>query len=545
MEVQWTPPRAKADPNIRIAYMSDVRMADETGRVWCKRFELLAPIGTGATAAVYRALDRETKSHVAVKVLHKSLRGDAEAVRYFAQEGRLAARIVHPHLLRAHYYGLRNGTPFIVFELVPGERLTQVAAMRPMPWRRLGTIVLQVLDALAKLHEESVLHGDIQPDNVIVQQTTLGQDFAKVIDLGFASARGCSRLTLAPEPPSEIHGTPGFIAPERLAGLEPDARADLYSVGALMYFLLTTRQVPDISLAPDELGIPAPSIMAPGARIPRAIDAIVMRALSDVDDRFPNAAAMAGALRDALAQPEHVPAVAVLPTTPAPVDDPAPAVSDGKSTIQLQTPGPDAAPDRPPATLVSAAIQVDAGADADEHNPSDPPAEAVLRAPWRTPSRAQLVVGVCTGLVLCLAALAVLWRISAAQDGSPVAAQAMNTAPPDDINTAAIHRPIPAVPPASLPLPPPPPEPDYTPVTPSKTTKKASDERVSRMRGQIRRCKPLLPFSKSTVTVEADRDGQTRIHFSGHAARGDFGRCVGRVAAQTKLARDERLAFKL
>jgi serine/threonine protein kinase len=236
MDVQWTPPRAKADPNIRIAYVSDVRMADDTGRVLCRRFELLAPIGAGATAAVYRALDRETKSHVAIKVLYKGLRGDAEALRYFAQEGRLAARIVHPHLLRAHYYGQRNGTPFIVFELVPGESLTQVAAMRPMPWRRLGMIVLQVLDALAKLHEECVLHGDIQPDNVIVQQTTLGQDFAKVIDLGFASARGCSRLTLAPEPPSEIHGTPGFIAPERLAGLEPDARADLYSVGALMYF---------------------------------------------------------------------------------------------------------------------------------------------------------------------------------------------------------------------------------------------------------------------------------------------------------------------
>ena len=545
MEVQWTPPRAKADPNIRIAYMSDVRMADDTGRVWCKRFELLAPIGAGATAAVYRALDRMTKSHVAIKVLYKSLRGDAEAVRYFGQEGRLAARIVHPHLLRAHYYGQHNGTPFIVFELVPGESLTQVAALRPMPWRRLATIVLQVLDALAKLHEECVLHGDIQPENVIVQQTTLGQDFAKVIDLGFASARGCSRLTLAPEPPSEIHGTPGFIAPERLAGLEPDARADLYSVGALMYFLLTTRQVPDISLAPDELGIPAPSIMAPGARIPRAIDAIVMCALSDVDDRFPNAAAMAGALRDALAQPEHAPAVVVLPATPTPVDAPAPAVIDDHSTIRIETSGPAAAPDLPPATPVPDAIQDDAGADADEHDPSDPPAGAVLSAPWRTPSRAQLVVGVCTGIVLCLAALAVLWRMSAAQDGSPIAVQAMNTAPPDEINTAAIQRPTPAAPSASLPLPPPPPEPNYTPVTPPKATKKAGDKRVSRMRGQIRRCKPLLPFSKSTVTVEADRDGQTRIHFSGHKARGDFGRCVGRVAAQTKLARDERLAFKL
>ena len=147
MDVFWSPPKAKPDPNIRTAYMTGTSVEDDTGQVLCRRFELLAPIGFGATAAVYRALDRETKSEVAVKILYKSLRDDAEAVRYFGQEGRLAARIVHPHLLRAHYYGQqRNGTPFIVFELVPGERLTQVAAMRPMPWRRLGTIVLQVLD---------------------------------------------------------------------------------------------------------------------------------------------------------------------------------------------------------------------------------------------------------------------------------------------------------------------------------------------------------------------------------------------------------------
>ncbi len=504
-------------------------------QVWCKRFELLAPIGAGATAAVYRALDRQTKSEVAVKVLYKSLRSDAEAIRYFAQEGRLAARIVHPHLLRAHYYGQRYGTPFIVFELVPGESLSQVAALRPMPWRRLGTIVLQVLDALAKLHEESVLHGDIQPENVIVQQTTLGQDFAKVIDLGFASARGCSRLTLAPEPPSEIHGTSGFIAPERLAGLEPDARADLYSVGALMYFLLTTRLVPDISLAPDELGIPTPSIMAPGARIPQAIDAIVMRALSDVDHRFPTAAAMAEMLRDALAQPDASPIVAVPDPLPVLADEPAAAATHGGPT------SPPVAPDSSVAPAPEASAR-----DADE--PEAPRSPAVPTpssgGPGRT-SRAPRVAGVCIGLVLCFSGLAALWRAIAALDGSSVAKQAMNTAPPKETTTAAIHRPPPAAQPAELLLPPSPSAPEYTPVVMPKIGKKAGDSRVTLVRREIRRCKPLLPFSKSTVTVEADEDEQTRIHFSGHEAQGDFGRCVGRVAARTRLARDERLTFKL
>ena len=522
MDVLWTPPRAKPDPNIRTAYMSNASVEDATGQLLCKRFELLAPIGFGATAAVYRALDRETKSEVAVKILYKSLRDDAEAVRYFAQEGKLTARIIHPHLLRAHFYGQRRNAPFIVFELVPGASLTQVAAMRPMPWRRLAAIVLQVLDALAKLHEEGVLHGDIQPENVLVQQTTLGQDFAKVIDLGFASARGCSRLTQAAEPSLEVHGTGGFIAPERLAGLEPDGRADLYSVGALLYFMLTTRPVPDISLAPEELGVPAPSVMAPGARIPHAIDVIVMRALSDVDDRYPTAAAMAQALREALAQPDLlVPVVyvaeAMLPATVAPI-------------------------------VPIAALDV----------PEDPPTEGIVAAqplaerssggavtPRR--SRAPVAVGLCVGVALCLIGAAALWRVGATLDGGHIVAdQAMNSAAVPGPEAAVVRPPVPPPVGPSL-LPPFPVEPESIPAVAKAGSagQGVNDPRVSEIRRAINRCNPLIPFSRSTITVKTRPSGKTLILFGEHEARGQLGTCVARIAARTKMARDERLSFKL
>lgn len=535
MDVFWSPPKAKPDPNIRTAYMTGTSVEDDTGQVLCRRFELLAPIGFGATAAVYRALDRETKSEVAVKILYKSLRDDAEALRYFAQEGRLAARIVHPHLLRAHYFGQRRGAPFIVFELVPGTSLTQVAALRPIPWRRLGRIVLQVLDAVAKLHEEGVLHGDIQPENVIVQQTTLGHDFAKVIDLGFASARGCSRLTQAAEPPSEVHGTPSFIAPERLAGLEPDGRADLYSVGALMYFLLTTRPVPDISNAPEELGIPAPSIMAPGARIPHAIDVIVMRALSDVDDRYPNAAAMAQALGDALAQPEAPPAVVYIRETPPP------AVIDMGEVVT--SPVLPAASRVPEVQAPPVAVQVP-----DEPEPACF-AASIGDVPQRS-TRAPLVVGLGLGVVLGVVGLTALWSASGALDGGHVAQQAMNSTAPHETTAAIIRR--------SELVPTPPRGPDLLPAVPpaqdnKSTTEPATgkarqprgDARVAQVRRAIYRCKPLVPYSKSTVTVEADPTGKTQIQFSGREAQGDFGRCVGEVAARTRIADGERLSFKL
>jgi serine/threonine protein kinase len=525
MDVLWTPPKAKADPNIRTAYMSDVSVEDASGQVLCKRFELLAPIGFGATAAVYRAFDRDTKSEVAVKILYKSLRADAEALRYFDQEGKLAARIVHPHLLRAHYYGQRRGAPFIVFELVPGTSLSQVAAMRPLPWRRLAVIVLQVLDALAKLHDEGVIHGDIQPENVIVQQTTLGQDFAKVIDLGFASARGCSRLTLAAEPPAEVHGTPGFIAPERLAGLDPDARADLYSVGALMYFLLTTRPVPDISLAPEELGVPSPSVMAPGARIPHTIDVIVMRALSDVDDRFPTAADMARALREALTQSD-LPAVVAVPE--ATLAATAPFIPSAAIEV----------PQDPPAAI-SVAV-------AAEHTPEPLGSLGVMtqQAATRTP----IAVGwasawPCVGSSSRRCGTSVPHRAV----GTRVADQAMNLASTAGSETASIRHPAPAPAPPNL-LPPAPPEPKSTPVVPkgsSASRPTAADPRVSEVRGAINRCNPLVPYSRSTITVKADQRGNTLILFGQHEARGQLGLCVAKIAARTKIAKGERLTFKL
>jgi len=557
MDVLWTPPKAPPDPNIRTAYLSDVSAEDDTGKVLCQRFKLIAPIGFGATAAVYRALDLETKSDVAVKILYKNLRDDAEALRYFAQEGRLAARIIHPHLLRAHFFGQRRRAPFIVFELVPGTSLTQIAALRPIPWRRLAAIVLQVLDALAKLHEEGVVHGDIQPENVIVQQTTLGHDFAKVIDLGFASARGCSRLTQAAEPPAEVHGTASFIAPERLAGLEPDGRADLYSVGALMYFLLTTRIVPDISNAPEQLGVPAPSIMAPGARIPHAIDVVVMRALSDVDDRYPTAAAMAEALAAALAQPEAPPAAVINSeaSLPGVIDIgvvPLASAPAASLAADMQAPPVVAPLASAPAASVFADMQAPPVVALTMEEPVHTLSPAVSTAllgnmPRQRPARAPIVVSLCVGVALGFAGLAALWRASAAFDGGHmVAEQAMNSASPPEADSAMFRRPAPEQSGLNLlPAAPPPPEYKATIVPPKDQAKRRSDPRVAKVRSAIYRCKPLVPFSDRTVTVEADPGGKTRILFSGREAPGDFGRCVGQVAARTKIADGERLSFKL
>ena len=298
----WTRPQQAPSDEVQVFYLGTRSAVDHTGDVLGERYELLELLGCGGTAAVYRALDERTKAKVAVKVLHASAKETIGA--FFQQEGRLTARLRSPHLVRAHDFGEDEGLLFIVFDLLPGESLASLYFGQTMPWRELGQVVLQVLDALAVLHLQGIVHRDVKPDNVYLERKPIGDELhATLLDLGFALVPPERRLTNAPEPSRLVFGTEGFIAPELLAGCPPEPRNDLYSVGALMYTMLTAQHVPDIGACPEEMEIPSPRRFLP--KIPQAIDDVVMRALSDVDDRFQSAAEMATALRSAILAAER------------------------------------------------------------------------------------------------------------------------------------------------------------------------------------------------------------------------------------------------
>jgi serine/threonine protein kinase len=126
------------------------------------RYELLKVIACGGTATVYRARDRTTKSLVAVKVLY---RGALAAVGdFFNQEARLAARIRSPHLVHASHFGEDDGRPFIVFDLVSGDVLSELYIGGLMPWHELCLVVLDVLAGLSELHRRGITHRDVKPD---------------------------------------------------------------------------------------------------------------------------------------------------------------------------------------------------------------------------------------------------------------------------------------------------------------------------------------------------------------------------------------------
>ncbi len=239
----------------------------------------------------------------------------------FGQEGRLAAQLYNPHLVRAHHFGVDEGRPFIVFDLVPGRSLPGLYFKQPMPWRELCEVVLGLLDALSTMHIQGIVHRDVKPDNVVVWRRPNHPDHVTLLDVGFAAVPPERNMTNAPEPTRMVFGTYGYIAPELFAGHLPDPRSDLYSVGALMYEMLTSLPVTDLGNAPEILAIAPPRVVAPGADIPEAVEDVVMQALSDIEARFQSATAMAAAIREALA-----PAVAgVVPTEIAvPVSVPVP-----------------------------------------------------------------------------------------------------------------------------------------------------------------------------------------------------------------------------
>jgi serine/threonine protein kinase len=306
----WVRPKQVRDEEIDVFYFASHRddgdgdhatleAEDDTGEVLGDRFELLEAIGWGGTAAVYRALDQVTKAQVAVKVLSTGVRD--QLGRYFGQEARLAAQLFNPHLVRAHHFGIDDGRPFIVFDLVPGRSLPALYFMQPMPWRELCEVVLDLLDALGTLHSQGIVHRDVKPDNIVVWRRGDHPAHVTLLDLGFAAVPPERKITNAPEPTRKVFGTAGYIAPELFAGHLPDPRSDLYSVGALMYEMLTSLPVTDISNAPDLLAIAPPRVVAPGVDIPEAVEDIVMRALSDIEARFQSAAEMAATIRMALA----------------------------------------------------------------------------------------------------------------------------------------------------------------------------------------------------------------------------------------------------
>ncbi len=289
---------------------------DPVGEILGGRFEVQEEIGSGAFSVTYRGRDLRLGRAVAIKILRETHAINPADVRRFEREARIAASVSHANVVDVYDFGQHGDLLYIVMQYIEGEDLKHLIAREgPLPQQRAVQIALQMLAGLAAIHQAGIIHRDIKPQNVMI-----GRDgTARVTDFGIAHVTVEAGLTTV----GTTVGTASYMAPEQAQAATLVEATDLYSVGIVLYEMLTARlpsEAPTmmaLMLAHIQTQPVPPSIRAPAQNIDPKLDAVVMRALAKrPEDRFVNAPAMASALT---ASVDHIPASAATATRLIPV----------------------------------------------------------------------------------------------------------------------------------------------------------------------------------------------------------------------------------
>ncbi|MCT1352782.1 MULTISPECIES: protein kinase [Gordonia] len=245
------------------------------GTVLEDRYRIDAPIARGGMSAVYLAVDLRLGRDVAVKVMDSRYSGDPQFLRRFEFEARAVAGLKHPGLVAVYDQGIDDGIAFLVMELVDGGSLRELLRERgPMPPHAVVAVAAPVLGGLGTAHAAGLVHRDVKPENVLISD----EGEVKVADFGLVRAVAEAGVTSA----SVILGTAAYLSPEQVESTHADARSDVYSMGVMMFELLTGRTPfsgdSPLALAYQRLSfdVPAPGDVIPG--VPEEFDEIVLRA---------------------------------------------------------------------------------------------------------------------------------------------------------------------------------------------------------------------------------------------------------------------------
>jgi serine/threonine-protein kinase len=270
------------------------------GEVIAGRYELEELVGAGGMSSVFRAHDTLLERKVALKVLHEHYTDDDQYVERFRREARTVAQLSHPNIVTVIDRGEDEGRQFIVFELIEGRTLKEVLDEEGrLPVGRALEIALQVARGLAFAHEHGLVHRDVKPQNVILN----GDGRAKVTDFGIARSLDVQGGTTQT---GTVLGTSNYIAPEQAQGGEVDGATDVYSLGVVLFELLTG-DVPFpgetfVAVAMRHVSEPPPSVLERRPDVPARVAHAVDRALEKHPaDRFPTMDAFAAELEACLA----------------------------------------------------------------------------------------------------------------------------------------------------------------------------------------------------------------------------------------------------
>jgi len=240
---------------------------------------LLEELGAGGMATVYRAEQKSMGRSVAIKIIHKAISSDPVAMERFQREAQVVAKLEHPHILPVYDYDSNNEPPYIVMRYLPTGTLKDIMQRAKLPVEDIAYMYGQIASALDYAHRRGVIHRDIKPSNIMID----GDGNVFLTDFGIA------RMTEGVEGQSLTGtgmavGTPGYMAPEQTMGLDVDARADVYSMGVMLFELIAGR-APYIADTPmavllKHINDPIPSLKDVDPNAPDELDAILSKALS-------------------------------------------------------------------------------------------------------------------------------------------------------------------------------------------------------------------------------------------------------------------------
>ncbi len=271
------------------------------GRMLANRYEILEKIGNGGMATVYKAKCHVLNRFVAVKVLKEEFITDIEFIKRFKSEAQTAASLTHPNIVSIYDVGNEGDVYYIVMELIQGKTLKEIIVEDgKLSWKWSVNIAIQIASALETAHKNNLIHRDIKPHNIIITEDGM----AKVTDFGIAKAVSNSTITAFGTTIGSVH----YFSPEHARGANTDAKSDIYSLGVVMYEMLTGRvpfdadtpvsvalmQVQDEPIEPKKLN----------PQIPISVNNIILKAMQkEPEDRYQNATDMLIDLSTALKRP--------------------------------------------------------------------------------------------------------------------------------------------------------------------------------------------------------------------------------------------------
>src|SRR5438067_9464226 len=253
------------------------------------RYEIRTVIGVGGMGEVYRATDPKIGRDVAIKVLPAGFSADRDRVARFEQEAQAAGALNHPNILAIHDVDAQDGVLYVVSELLEGEELRQRLDEGPIPLRKVTEYAQQIVSGLSAAHEKGIVHRDLKPENLFITK----DERVKILDFGIAKLTSSSQSTnpdISEDAtrkvltnPGMVIGTVGYMSPEQVRGQTADHRSDIFSLGAVLYEMLTGRRAfrgeSPVETMHAILNQDPPDLAQSHPLLPPALDRIVRRCL--------------------------------------------------------------------------------------------------------------------------------------------------------------------------------------------------------------------------------------------------------------------------